>query len=520
MLRLNVLLLAALFMSSAALAVEKNSSDEQSQPKQEQSQQGSSEEKNDKLPPSVGQKESPTWEIGAGVVTVDNEQWTRLAVGVDVPIWKFGIFFDLELFIDADGKFSNKGWNFKDEPLEAITRKIRYIRFGREDDPLFIKFGGLSSVTLGYGLVMDRFTNMLHYPDQKLLGLQINLNDISPIGISLQTVLADFKELDDDGGLFGARLAIKPFKPTNAPILSGISFAGSYAKDINQYSQARNWNVKAPKSVGLYNYLRSLNVSSQEALDTVMNTGLGDPREDDIKYQRELEAMKQEDAFGLIGGDVGVPIVSTKLLGLDIYGQAAIRDDGNHGWGFGAPGVAVKAGPIWANVEYRRSEGKFDFNHFNTYYLDERLTRDPMVYTKEDLLESTTLNGIYGKLGGNIANILILDGSYQYLVGKEKNGEPKDKDQRFEAVASAGEILTEKIPKLSRAEFYYDKTNIGNLNDKFFDKTEFMYYGYRVGFEITSGATLIWDSRYGFKRDKNGDLKSNNFISVQTAINF
>lgn len=519
MLRLKTLLIAGLLACPVVFAQENNASTE-SQPQQEQTDKKTSEEEKTPPPPSVGQKSAPMWEIGAGVVTIDNEQWTRLAVGVDVPIWKFGIFFDLELFIDNEGRFSNKGWNFKDEPLEAITRKIRYIRFGYENDPLFIKLGGLSSVTLGYGLVMDRFTNMLHYPDQKLLGLQFYLNDLSPIGISLQTVLADFKDFKDDGGVVGARLSVKPLKPANIPILSGITVGGGYVTDINQYAPARKWDVQVPKSVGLYNYLRSLNVPEQEAIDTVRNTGLGDPNEDNLKYKTELAAQKNEDRFGLISGDIGIPIVSTKIFGLDIYGQAAIRDDDKQGWGIGAPGVAVKAGPIWANLEYRRSKGRFEFNHFNTYYLDERLTRNPEVYTKEDLLESNTLNGIFGKLGANIAGVIILDGTYQYLISEEKEGEDRYKDQRFEAVLSLGEVLTQKIPKLERAEFYYDKTNIGNRDDKFFDKTEFMYYGYRVGFEIASGATLIWDSRYGFKRDSEGNLKSNNFISVQTAINF
>src|SRR5690554_70744 len=185
--------------------------------------------------------QSPKWEIGAGVVTVNNEQWTRLAIGVDVPIWKFGVFFDLEFFIDSEGRFSNKGWDFKDEPLEAITRKIRYIRFGHEEDPLFIKFGGLSSVSFGYGFILDRFTNMLHYPDQKLLGLQFYLNDISPLGISLQTMIADFKDFKDDGGLIGARLAITPLKMTDIPLVNRISIGGTYVKDLNQYAPARKW---------------------------------------------------------------------------------------------------------------------------------------------------------------------------------------------------------------------------------------------------------------------------------------
>jgi hypothetical protein len=36
--------------------------------------------------------QSPKWEISAGSVTVGDEQWVRLGLGVDVPIWKFGIF--------------------------------------------------------------------------------------------------------------------------------------------------------------------------------------------------------------------------------------------------------------------------------------------------------------------------------------------------------------------------------------------------------------------------------------------
>ena len=45
----------------------------------------------------------------------------------------------------------------------------------------YIKFGGLDNVTLGYGFVVNDFTNMLHYPDEKLLGLQFYLNDLGPI---------------------------------------------------------------------------------------------------------------------------------------------------------------------------------------------------------------------------------------------------------------------------------------------------------------------------------------------------
>lgn len=85
-----------------------------------------------------------TWELSAGSVTVNNQQWSRLAISPDISIWKFGIALDLELFLDGNGDFSDKGWNFDhDDWAESLMRKIRYLRFGYENDPVFVKVGGL-----------------------------------------------------------------------------------------------------------------------------------------------------------------------------------------------------------------------------------------------------------------------------------------------------------------------------------------------------------------------------------------
>ncbi|MBN1577192.1 MAG: hypothetical protein JW913_11605 [Chitinispirillaceae bacterium] len=472
-------------------------------------------QKVDKTPPPPSK---PKWEISAGTATVNDEQWMRLALGVDIPIWKFGIFFDVELFIDNDGQFSDKGWNFKDDWLDALARKIRYIRFGQEGEPLFIKLGGLSSVSLGYGFLVDRFTNMLHYPDQRQLGFQFDLNDISPIGITLQTLVADFKDFDSDGGILAARLAFRPLKPTGIPIVKGIAVGGSYATDLNQYAPARMWKLKEPVSVKQLNYLHDqLQVDSATAIDTITRAwGGNDPRVDNEKYIDEQNATKADDPFGLIGADIGIPLIATSLVGLDLYGQAGLRDDGKHGWGIGAPGVSLKVWRLWANVEYRRVQGRFQPGYFGTYYLDERLIRDPSITTKEQRLVSDTLNGVFGRLGFNIADVLLIQGDYQYMVGKKETST----DQRFEALGSLGALLLDKIPKLNRAEIYYYKSRIGIEEDEFFEKTPFMYFGYRVGFEIAAGASLIWDARYGYEYDDNGDLKPNNNICVQTAITF
>jgi len=477
-------------------------------------------QKIDKTPPPPS---SSKWEVSAGTATIDDKQWTRIALGLDVPIWKFGIFFDVELFVDNEGRFSDKGWNFDDDWVDALSRKIRYIRFGQEGDPLFIKFGGLSSVTMGYGFLVDRFTNMLHYPDEKLLGLQFDLNDISPIGLSLQTLVADFKDFNNDGGLAAARLGFKPLKVTGIPILKGLTFSGSYARDFNQYAPARSWDFTLPdnkwdrdqdgitdstyyqkyqEDPDLYRMVRIFNIEKND-FDTIIEN-------------RDQWASRKEEPFGLIGGDIGLPLIATSLVSLDLYGQAGLRDDGKHGWGIGAPGLALKVWRFWANVEYRRIEGRFQPGYFGTYYLDERLLRDPEISTKSDRLVSDTLNGVFGRLGFNISDVLLIEGSYQYMIGQTDD----NKDQRFEACASLGDMLLQKIPKLNRAEIYYYKSRIGSEHDDFFEETPFMYYGIRAGIAISEGASLIWDARYGYKHDENGKLVSNNNISVQTAITF
>ncbi|MBN1308785.1 MAG: hypothetical protein JXA18_12755 [Chitinispirillaceae bacterium] len=474
----------------------------------------------DKTPPPPS---TPKWEISAGTATVNDEQWTRLALGVDVPIWKFGVFFDVELFIDNDGQFSDKGWNFRDDWLEALTRKIRYIRFGQEGELLFVKLGGLSSVSLGYGFLVDRFTNMLHYPDQRQLGLQFDLNDISPVGITLQTLVADFKDFDTDGGILAARCAFRPLKATGIPIVKGIAVGGSYATDLNQYAPARKWDFTMAGTVhdrdedGITDssfYYE--NFGNRPYYDSLKRDSRAIGDFDTIIEHRDRWASRENDPFGLIGADLSIPIITTELVGLDLYGQAGIRDDRKHGWGIGAPGVSLTVWRLWASVEYRRVQGRFQPGYFGTYYLDERLLRDPSITTKEQRLVSDTLNGVFGRLGFNIADVLLIQGDYQYMVGKHE----ASTDQRFEAVGSLGEMLLDKIPKLNRAEIYYYKSRIGIEDDEFFEKTPFMYFGYRVGFEIAPGATLIWDARHGYRHDENGKLVPNNNLSIQTAIMF
>jgi hypothetical protein len=313
-------------------------------------------------------------------------------------------------------------------------------------------------------------------------------------------------------------MALRPFKMTGIPIVNGVTFGGSYAADLNQYAPARNWKIREPVSVKKLNVLLTIpGWDSSRAIDTITNAwGEPNPRYENESYRREQHAAQATDQFGLIGADVGIPIITSQLLNLELYGQAGLRDDRKHGWGIGAPGVSLKVWRLWASLEYRHVEGAFQPGYFGTYYLDERLFRVPTVVTKEQRLVSDTLNGVFGRLGFDVGGILLVEGNYQYMIGKHED----HTDQRFEAIGSLGKVILDRIPKLNRAEVYFYKSRIGTMNDGFFEKTPSMYFGYRVGFEIAAGASLIWDARHGYAYDAEGNLGSDNNISVQTALSF
>jgi hypothetical protein len=129
-----------------------------------------------------------------------------------------------------------------------------------------------------------------------------------------------------------------------------------------------------------------------------------------------------------------------------------------------------------------------------------------------------------------------VDGSYQYMLGKDAL-DSTYKSQAYEAAAGLGEIIMSRIPKFNLAEVYVRNANIGHYNkyDKkgnmiqnkdgspemagHFDRSPGMYWGYRTGFEITSGASLIWDYRYGWMIE-NGKLVPDNHMILQTALRF
>ena len=108
---------------------------------------------------SRGDAQDGGWDMSGllGTVTVNNEQWQRLDMQPRFQIGAFEAMFDLELFLDNEGRLRDRGWDFtsRRKGLESVLRKIHYMKYGdpyNRDRRLYVRMGTLESVTLGSGL--------------------------------------------------------------------------------------------------------------------------------------------------------------------------------------------------------------------------------------------------------------------------------------------------------------------------------------------------------------------------------
>ena len=92
------------------------------------------------------------------------------------------------------GNFYDKSWNFsKGKAFETILDKIYYLRYNKPGDNFYFRIGGMPNATLGYGIIVDNYSNMVEYPNIRRLGMDMQLNFGKDI--KTQILVSDFKRV-------------------------------------------------------------------------------------------------------------------------------------------------------------------------------------------------------------------------------------------------------------------------------------------------------------------------------------
>lgn len=457
-------------------------------------------------PPGGGETQpAPTGGSGGGVgfgmngavgaTTINDVNYQYFSLRPDISIWKFGIGLDLAFYFDADGNLREEDW---DEAQDYVD-KIYYLRYGKPGDPLYIRVGNLSPITLGYGLIMRRYTNSIEWPQVRRIGMQA---EIRKGAFTFSGLINNFRELETPG-LVGARLTFEK------RIILPIVFGGTVVHDGNQYLGAKDddedgvpnqWDMFPDKNdAGHISWLQGLLTPTQ--ISELINSGDLPDINNPSPNIADLEAPMTE-----WGVDVGIPLIRTKILNLWTYAQMAQIVD--YGKGLTVPGVKLNIGPVHALAEYRIFDAEFMPDFFDMAYETQRVTWDEALGTyvtkKERLVGIPSAQGYFAEAGVNVFNLLDITAAYQNMA--YDGGLP---GQSFYAQAT---LLTKAIPKLEKAEAYFQQPNVDKLFDEYSDGT---VMGYRIGIGMGGGVMIIYDNKTIYY---NGE--PNRIMTIETAISF
>ncbi|NBC29984.1 MAG: hypothetical protein GVY29_08325 [Spirochaetes bacterium] len=162
-----------------------------------------------------------------GSLTIEGDTYAKLVFQPEINLGRFRaslylpFIYQRDLF-DPDDWYKPKGnneWNFgfgpeydwENETLAAfgdfmtdLALKFRFVEFGQQRDPFFIKVGNLNNMVLGHGVLVNDYANDIDFPAVRRIGVNGGI-ELGRFG--LEYLVNDLAEPE----IFGARPYMKPF---------------------------------------------------------------------------------------------------------------------------------------------------------------------------------------------------------------------------------------------------------------------------------------------------------------------
>lgn len=316
-----------------------------------------------------------------GWTLIDGTGYFEMNVNPEISFGKIGVGLNLLLRFDQDGNVRKADWNSTNDYL----RIINYVRYGHRGDPLYLRFGGLSSSTLGNGFIIYRYSNQVDY-DERMTGFE--------------------------GGLW-----------------------------------RKSWGVEwIDSNLGMIDILGvrwfCLPLNGVVDIPIIKNLTLGVSAANDFRPQTS-------DNLTIWGYDVTLPILTTSIAGVDLYGDRATIATHGSGTAVGISStvdLVANILSVGARLERRWLGDNFIPSYIDRFYEIARETKEATL----DTVESTT--GIFGELSGTVIGVVNLLGNYEQYDGR--------------LGSSHLEATTERLSGFS-LRGYYDKTELEDLGELF-----------------------------------------------------
>jgi len=263
--------------------------------------------------------------------------------------------------------------------------------------------------------------------------------------------------------------------------------------------------------------------------DNILDAWAGGPDNDVTVKDWPLNIEETKASVIGFAADIGYPIFSNNIIAIDVYSEfnqlivpevtgTQYSRPSKTGTGITIPGIKLALFKmVQLNVEYRIKSGYFVPRFFDQSYDISRVipiidsNGDTKILTKDMLVltDDTSLSGYFGSAGWDIFGFANVSASYANMKAETVTV------RSFTAVAG---LNTDWIPKLSKAATYYIRNNDANPFD-FKNPTVNTIFGYQLGYEVSSGVSLIWNFSQ-FYRDTGDGLKPVRQTTIETAFNF
>jgi len=159
-----------------------------------------------------------------GYTDIGGEQFVGIRLQPEFVLGKLGFGLDVPIL------FNIEDWKLRTEEYKdgiGWLRMIRYVSWGvKKRDPFYIRVGDLTGSYIGYGMLVDNYTNSISFEKRKL-GASFDLLVGNLVGI--EGLYSDFDM--SSFNMFAIRPYVKPFGRTSIPIVKTIDFGFTYVTD-------------------------------------------------------------------------------------------------------------------------------------------------------------------------------------------------------------------------------------------------------------------------------------------------
>ncbi len=425
-----------------------------------------------------GMAAEPGGEFNGGFTftQIDDQYYAGMVLSPEFKIWKIGLGLNVPILYGLEDQ------KIRTEIFEdgvGAARLIRYIRYGTQKvDPVYARVGELSGTMIGFGGLINNYTNSTTYEKRKV-GLHYDINVKGIAG--LEGMYSDFDPTSFN--LFAMRPYVRPLATTGIPIIKTFEIGSTFVKDKDQTAR---------------------------------------PTSDSTSFTYQFT----ENGVGAWGIDAGMTLLRVPFIQIDFFmnwsklnmtstaltdslnslylansGPEELADGYEDGSGFSA-GLNFRMHFI---ADVFSTDVRIERLTYSEHYIPQffdanyELQKDARILS---LGSARSMSGIYGSLTGHVLQKVQLGGSLMI---------PDDVSESSPAVVRVNADLERLADKISLHGSYI-KGNLADLSDAFkldersIAKVRFIYHLNKF---LAAGVDYYW----AFAQVEDGSYKATKYVA-------